>query len=98
MHFQAKEEKLGILSAKSAKNQKGKISTGTQPVTRSMWLLSDLSIVCCVTTMLVDFGDDPQIASLQMILRRKKIKNVLLDVVLTDGLRMNCIYESSVAG
>jgi len=39
-----------------------------------------------------------KIASLQTILGSKKLKNVLLDDVLTDGLRMNCIYESSVAG
>ena len=48
--------------------------------------------------MLVELDDDLQMASLQAILWSKKIKNVLLDDVLTDGLRMNCIYESSVAG
>jgi hypothetical protein len=47
---------------------------------------------------MVELDDDLQMAWLQAILWSKKIKNVLLDDVLTDGLRMNCIYESSVAG
>jgi hypothetical protein len=65
---------------------------------KSMWPINNLSAVCWEAKILVEFGDDPQIASLQTILWNKKIQNVLLDDVLTDGLRMNCIYESSVAG
>jgi hypothetical protein len=74
------------------------MSKSTRPVIKIMWLVSNVFTVCYNTKMLVRFGDDPQIASLQTILWSKKIKNVLLDDVLTDGLRMNCIYESSVAG
>jgi hypothetical protein len=65
---------------------------------KSMWPINNLSTVCWGTKILVEFGDDPQIASLQTILWSKKLKNVLLDDVLTVGLRMNRIYESSVAG
>jgi hypothetical protein len=68
------------------------MSKSTRPVIKIMWLVSNLSTVCYKTKMLLGFGDDPQIASLQTILWSKKIKNVLLDDVLTDGLRMNCIY------
>lgn len=74
------------------------MSKSAEPVIKSMWLVSKVSTVCCETKMLVELDDDPQIAPLQAILWSKKIKNVLLDDVLTDGLRMNCIYESSVAG
>jgi len=39
--------------------------------------------------MLVELDDDLQMVSLQAMLWTKKTKNVLLDDVLTDGLRMN---------
>jgi hypothetical protein len=80
------------------KDREGGTSKSIEPVIKGMWLVSKVSTVCCENKVLVELDDDLQMDSLQAILWSKKTKNVLLDDVLTDGLRMNCIYESSVAG